>query len=154
MKEFLDECHLCGHVMASAAPACPNCFGRSDPAAREAGRRQRRKESLLQEYQLSVADSQFAADGGLQSAKLTIASGLLCLVCLPMAFSAVGAPWLSVFSVAGFFAFVVRDRLLDAVQNWLANQERETSEPGISGTPTTRTRTPSEPGIEYHDHAG
>ena len=41
-SEFLDRCHLCGHDMASNAPACPNCFARSDPAARA----KRREEEL------------------------------------------------------------------------------------------------------------
>jgi hypothetical protein len=35
MDEFLDHCHLCGHAMGSNAPACPNCFGQADPAARD-----------------------------------------------------------------------------------------------------------------------
>lgn len=38
MNEYLDTCHLCGHPMASNAPVCPQCFGRSDPMARQAMR--------------------------------------------------------------------------------------------------------------------
>jgi len=36
MTECLENCHLCGHVMASGAPVCPGCFATSDPSARAA----------------------------------------------------------------------------------------------------------------------
>jgi hypothetical protein len=49
MNEFLDECHLCGHVMASRTPICPKCFGKSDPAAR-------------QQLQLAAQDLQLAQE--------------------------------------------------------------------------------------------
>lgn len=63
MSEFLDECHLCGSPMASAAPICPKCFARSDPVAREARyhakllekAQARLRQRIAQQQQISAA---------------------------------------------------------------------------------------------------
>jgi hypothetical protein len=36
MTAYMETCHVCGHVMSSDAPACPGCFAKSDPLARDA----------------------------------------------------------------------------------------------------------------------
>ena len=123
MTEFLDECHLCGHVMASAAPACPNCFARSDPFAREAKRieKARLAKQLVMEWEddLRAEASRRAINADLQRLKLIIVVGLLCLLCLPMVLSANGLAWVSVFPVAAYLVWLFRDRLFASKLNSL-----------------------------------
>ena len=63
MGEILELCHLCGTPMGSRAPICPKCFGRSDPAAREAIRleeaRLEAEQKRLRELQWIEQSKQF-----------------------------------------------------------------------------------------------
>ena len=106
MSEFLDNCHLCGHEMASNAPACPNCFARSDPAAREAIR-QSKHEQWLAKHQRATDRVILAREKHKQS----IAAQKPILVTLLLAYVAL----LIAFAFAGYAALALPSTLLLAV---------------------------------------
>ena len=68
MTEYLEACHLCGHMMASSSPICPGCFAKADPAARQRlrvaiqaeiaasdrQRREKQKEELANQNELNT----------------------------------------------------------------------------------------------------
>ena len=145
MTEFLDECHLCGHVMASAAPACPNCFARSDPFAREARREAQRIEQARRAMQQAKAweedlrreAARRAARADSQRLKVKIGLGFVCFYCLPMVLSVNGLAWVSVFPAVSYLVWLFRDRLFPSTSNRLESTEPVSREPVGLNQPET-----------------
>ena len=156
MNEFLDECHLCGHVMASAAPACPNCFGRSDPIAREANRlaRARRAWQLGKQWEdgLRAASARRAAKADSERLKTKIYLGFVCLFCIPTTLIANGFAWASIFPVVAYFVWLFREHLFTSTPNSLENKERESLVEAEVSSPYARTS--GDLRLGHRDHPG
>jgi hypothetical protein len=161
MTEFLDECHLCGHVMASAAPACPNCFARSDPFARDAKRieKARLAKQLVMEWEddLRAEAARRAARADLERFKLNIALGLICFACLPVVLSVNGLEWASVFPVAAYLVWLFRDRLFASKLNSPEEKPPDGLESSKLDKPEAATPyagTSNDFRLGHRDHAG
>jgi hypothetical protein len=165
MTEFLDECHLCGHVIASAAPACPNCFGRSDPVAREARREAQRIEQARRAMQQAKAweedlrreAARRAARADSQRLKVKIGLGFVCFYCLPTVLSVNGFAWVSVFPVVAYLVWLFRDRLFASKLNSPEEKPPDGRESFKLDKPEAATPyagTSNDFRLSHHDHTG